>query len=406
MIAKLNELLVKFDALRDRLSERDKLKAEVDSLARQVEANRGRSASSKAVNSAGEKHFEVEAAFDARREEYTAKHSALLRELQQYNENRLDILSALLLDFFAAQRFFAYAYGRSLQGLHEQLREADESSGVPLPNPSWQMLMTYVTQTDDNQAAAAQSGEVRPSLIMKMATADGDGFERPRAFARPQQRSPPSQRTFTRPDAFASPDDVQFNPAVLHDPKNQPYLPLSVLHKVKKPSQVDASQLQPTSSAEPPAMRRGLPPPELKEPPPVTVTAPFPALHASVSKSSALEWQATSDAFGDGGPPRPPPPGPSAPRPQPHSSAGFDILSSPLPAGPSPPAPPPPPPQPAPPARQPGGPGSAPPSSCLEAASSPGEPRPSRRSRRRFWGLCVPGLPPSPSQCGVSPSSF
>ena len=40
MEAKLNELLVKFSALRDRISERDKLRSEVDLLSKQVEQSR------------------------------------------------------------------------------------------------------------------------------------------------------------------------------------------------------------------------------------------------------------------------------------------------------------------------------------------------------------------------------
>ena len=412
LIAKLNELLVKFDALRDRLTERDKLRAEVESLGKQVEASKRTTASSKAVGGQGEKHFEVEAAFQERRDEYTAKHSALLRELQQYNENRLDILAAILLDFFAAQKFFAYAYGRSLFRLHEQLREADERSPVPLPNPSWQSLMTYVTQTDETRQL--QSGEVRPSLIMKLASEEYSGAQQRSqgAFAAPlspSSRAHPPPQTFTRPDSFASPDDVQFNPAVLHDPKNQPYLPLSITMNLKQKRQTaeaDPSMVHSASSPAEPVIRRGQPPPPLQEPAHVT-PSPFSALHSTVYKEAAPappQHAPIFDAFGDGGPPRPPPPGPRSP---PQSSAGFDILSMPFASPPAQPAPPPPPP-PAPPGRAPGGP--PPPPACRQP------PPPASRApipSAGFAATSVPSStgapPPPPPRSAVSPppsSSF
>ena len=99
-----------------------------------------------------------------------------MRYYENYNNTmRIDwiILSAILLDFFAAQKYFAYSYGRSLYELHDSLREADEKSVIALPKPSWQMLMTYVTQTEEGRAV--QGGEIRPSLIMRMASEEYRG---------------------------------------------------------------------------------------------------------------------------------------------------------------------------------------------------------------------------------------
>ena len=403
MIAKLNELLVKFDALRDRLGERDKLRVEVEALGKQVEAAKRGAASSKAASGQGEKHFELETAFQERREEYTAKHAALLRELQQYNENRLDILAAVLLDFFAAQKYFAYAYGRSLFRLHEQLREADEHSPVPLPNPTWQSLMTYVTQTDESRQL--HSGEVRPSLIMKLASEEYGGAQHRSqgAFAAPlspSSRSPPPPQTFTRPDSFASPDDVQFNPAVLHDPRNQPYLPLSVMKNLKQTrqaAQADPSSVHSTSTPAEPVIRKGQPPPPLQDPPHVTPAPSFSTLHSSLSRDTQPQQPPSLpppifDAFGDGGPPRPPPPNPRSPP----SSAGFDILSMSFAAPPSQPAPPPPPP-PAPGARAPGGPPPPP------ASRQP--PPPASRAPVAAAGFAPPppGGAPPPPRSAISP---
>ena len=433
MIAKLEELLVKFDALRDRLSEREKLKAEVDGLAKQVEANKSRAASSKAsVSREGEKHFEVESLYTERLDFYTARHSSLLREFQQYGECRLDILSALLLDFFAAQKYFAYAYGRSLFRLHEQLREADERSDTPLPNPSWQSLMTYVTQTDDSRAL--QSTDARPSLIMKLASADYSDGPSPRsqgAFAVPRvsptSRHPPPQQ-FSRPDTFASPDgEIPFNPSVLHDPRNQPYLPLSIMMDLsakRQSAQSDPSAIHSLSQPAEPPQRKTLPPPQLQQPDPLHPT-PFPDLHSHIGqeaspegKAASLVWKTTRDAFEDGGPPKPPPPrsGPRPP-PSPSSSAGFDLLSgfsaSPPPSQPAPPPPPPAPPggRGGPPGGAPGGPppGGPPPGGPPPPPQSRQPPPPASRAPGGYGGppppLAVSPPPPSPPppRTAVSP---
>ena len=393
MEAKLNELLVKFSALRDRISERDKLHNEVDTLAKQVEQNKSRATNSrnKDVNSAGEKMYEIEALYEQKKDEYVSKHSALLRELQQYNENRLDILSAILLDFFAAQKYFAYSYGRSLYELHDQLREADEKSAVALPKPSWQMLMTYVTQTEEGRAV--QTGEIRPSLIMRMAGEqyEASGGQRQQAAARmrPTAVSPPPKRTFTKPDSFATADDVAFNPHVLVDPTNQPYLPLSVMMNTrdKRDAAVAAGKagehdITAQTADGAPAVRRGGPPPTLAEPQPVT-PATFTALHSSLAaqgsdsgegvpqqQRSGGEGWAAFDSFPSSSfpaspspkaaasnpfSPAPPPPPPKS---RPTSSADFDILSMPFTPSQPPPTQPPPP-QPAPPSVRP--PSTAPP---------------------------------------------
>ena len=396
MEAKLNELLVKFSALRDRIAERDKLHNEVDLLAKQVEQNKSKSATTAkqrdgSVNS--ERQAETEAMYEAKKEEYGTKHSALLRELQQYNENRLDILSALLLDFFAAQKYFCYSYGRSLYELHESLREADEKSVVALPKPNWQMLMTYVTQTEEGRVV--QSGEIRPSLIMRMASAEYEatGGQRQQAAQRPAAVAPPPKRTFTKPDSFASADDVSFNPHVLADPTNQPYLPLSVMMNTRdKRDAVQAAgkageqDMTAQTADGAPAIRKGAPPPVLAEPQPVT-PAPFTALHSSLAGQSGetpegvpqptsgqdTGWASFNNYSSSSSPaappqkvtaapPRPPASLPSAPPPpksRPTSSADFDILSMPFTPSQSPPTQPQPPPQPAPPAVRP--PAAAPP---------------------------------------------
>ena len=382
MEAKLNELLVKFSALRDRISERDKLHNEVELLAKQVEQNKSKSSTKRDINSQGEKQYEVEATYEQKKEEFDIKHNSLVRELQQYNENRLDILSALLLDFYSAQKYFAYSYGRSLYELHDQLREADERSGASLPKPSWQMLMTYVTQTEEGRPV--QAGEIRQSLIMRMAGEEleaNGGQRQPVAARRPAAVSPPPTRTFTKPDAFASPDDVAFNPHVLADPTNQPYLPLSVMMNTRDKRDAAAAagktgdaEITPQTAEGAPAVRRGAPPPTLTEPQPMAPAA-FTALHSSLASQGGGEraegmplqakggegawasfdsFPASSSAF----PPAPSPraaaaapsqpfatalPPPPPPKPRPTSSADFDILSMPFtPSQPAQPQPPPP----------------------------------------------------------------
>jgi hypothetical protein len=144
LVVKIDELLTKFEFFKLRISAREEKLEELDFLIAKIAGEKRRGAA------VAEEREEQALGLS---KSYNEMNFNLTLELKNYWDGRLDILGPLLLDFFNAEKYFAFLWGAQIFNTNQAVEREN------LPKVTWEETLLYLQSVD-----VAHTKDFRPSI--------------------------------------------------------------------------------------------------------------------------------------------------------------------------------------------------------------------------------------------------